>query len=198
MSRYPVTDDQFQAFVDAPDGYQDERWWRYSAAGLEWYRTQKSTLPALNSGSEYPRVNVSWYEAMAFCAWLSHQTGLPIRLPTEAEWQRAAQGDDEMLYPWGDDFDPQRCNARESKLRRLMPVAHYVDGISPFGIYDMAGNAWEWCLDTQDDEHGQIRRAVRGGSFISSCERLQTTFSYYLNPSSRFDTIGFRIVCDLD
>lgn len=199
ISKYPVTNAQFQMFIDSPTGYKDSQWWSYSPYALEWHQTHTEALP-VEDNPHLPRVNVCWYEVVAFCLWLSDEMGTDVLLPTETQWQRAAQGDDERLYPWGSIFDPYMCNARESCIRVLTPVNRYPAGASPYGVMDMAGNAWEWCMDTQDglgmqrDFLSRANRAVRGGSYISIYNRLQNTFHYHLNPRCRYDTIGFRVV----
>ena len=156
--------------------------------------------PPRFKGDERPRENVTWYEAMAFCNWLSARTGYTITLPTEQQWQRAAQGDDNFLYPWGNLFEMKRCNTRESKIRMTTAVTRYEDGVSAFGVYDMAGNVWEWCLTGEDgitdnpDITTNIQRAVHGGSFIGESHRAQAPFRFLLQPMYYYATIGFRIV----
>ena len=198
ISKYPVTNAQFQEFIDAEDGYCEEHWWDYSAAALAWRHERTDPLPSRTPGKFQPRVNVCWYEAVAFCRWLSVQTGRNIDLATEQQWQRAAQGDDGRLYPWGDQFDTSRCNTRESGQRAAVPVNQYKLGASPYDVFDMAGNVWEWCLNRADASslnlQGEEARAVRGGSFISPADRSQCRFRFSLDPRSRYDTIGFRVV----
>lgn len=202
MSKYPITNAQFQFFLNAPDGYGDPSWWDFSPHGYEW-RSTRAQLPYNGVWPEdYPRVLVNWYEAIAFCRWLSHQTGLDIMLPNEMQWQRAAEGDDRYAYPWGDDFDAARCNARESLIRQPTSVLNYPNGASPYGVWDMAGNTWEWCIDSDEADRplelvSQHKRVVRGGSFFSVQNRLRNTFAFYLNPLVQFDTIGFRLVYPL-
>ena len=97
-----------------------------------------------------PRENVNWYEAMAFANWLGAQLRMTITLPTVAQWQRAAKGDDDRYFPWGDDYDEDRCNTVETGLKQTTPVDRYRKGASPYGVYDMAGNVWEWTLNSAD------------------------------------------------
>ncbi len=197
ISKYPITNHQFQAFVDASDGYRDARWWDFAPAAQEWRRAHPEALEVASGLGDYPRVNICWYEALAYCRWLSAQTNLQITLPTEHQWQRAAQGSDERLYPWGSEFDPAHCNTYESRIRRITPVKQYPSGASPYGVMDMVGNVWEWCLNAQDgtlDLSSRAKRAVRGGSFISVQERSRITSYFHLNPLCRYDTIGFRVV----
>ncbi|WP_026370080.1 formylglycine-generating enzyme family protein [Kallotenue papyrolyticum] len=97
----------------------------------------------------HPVVDVSWHEAQRFCAWLRQLTGQPFRLPTEAEWEKAARGTDGRAFPWGDRFDPARCNTRESGIGTTTPVDHYPTGASPYGVLDLAGNVYEWTQSLQ-------------------------------------------------
>jgi sulfatase-modifying factor enzyme 1/TIR domain-containing protein len=200
VSKYPITNAQFQLFVSAPGGYQNPHWWTYSSEACNWHEAHPNPLPSQFDSSEYPRTNLCWYEAMAFCFWLSEKTGMKIGLPTEQQWQRAAQGDSGFRYPWGNKFDPDRCNTKESELKMTTPVSYYPSGISPYGVFDMAGNIWEWCLnkymvqseDTPDEV--KVNYAVRGGSYLGTRERAQSTFHFKLAPEYRYFSIGFRIV----
>jgi formylglycine-generating enzyme required for sulfatase activity len=196
ISKYPVTYAQFQAFIDAPDGFRNDECWQ----GLAERETEpgKQEWPVDN----HPRENVSWYDAVAFCRWLSDKTGLAISLPTEQQWQRAAQGDDEREYPWGSGLDPRRCNTSENDLKRTTPVDQYPDGVSPYGAHDMAGNVWEWCLNESDNPEntglaGSAIRVLRGGSWYSAPERARCTARYRDQPDARFGDFGFRVVCGL-
>jgi hypothetical protein len=203
ISKYPVTDVQFQAFVDDPDGYKCEQWWNFAPDALAWHKQHLEPIEAKYDGVDYPRINVCWYEAVAYCLWLSDKTQLKIRLPSEQQWLRAARGDQQYVYPWGNRFDKQRCNTKESGKGKVTPVTTYPTGASPFDVHDMAGNIWEWCstkafapqsgsvLNTPQD----INYVVHGGSFVGTSERCRNTFSYKLKPQYRYDTIGFRIVC---
>ena len=93
-----------------------------------------------------PVIDLRWQEAMLFCQWLSDKAGYLITLPTDAQWQRAAQGDDNRRYPWGNEWDANKCNTEESRIGHTTPVTAYPQGASPYGVMDMVGNACEWCL----------------------------------------------------
>lgn len=193
ISKYPVTYAQFQAFIDAPDGYRNDAWWQ-GLARRE-MKPGKQAWPIDN----HPRETVSWYDAFAFCRWLSEKKGLRITLPTEQQWQRAAQGDDGREYPWGNEFGPSRCNTRENGINRTTPVNQYPSGISPYGVYDMGGNVWEWCLNEWENPEntglaGSDIRVLRGGSWSGHqlnarcvCRNLNLT-------DNRATIIGFRVV----
>jgi formylglycine-generating enzyme required for sulfatase activity len=203
ISKYPITNVQFQAFLDAPDGYRDDRWWGFVPEACEWHKLHPEPLESKFKGDNYPRANLCWYEAMAYCLWLSEKSAMKIILPTEQQWQRAAQGDNQLRYPWGSKFDKTRCNTNEAELRMTTPVDKYPSGASPFGAYDMAGNVWEWCL-TKQPAHQQTTNGtsngaktsyiVRGGSFLGSAERARNNFYFKLDPIYRYFTIGFRVI----
>jgi formylglycine-generating enzyme required for sulfatase activity len=201
LAQYPVTNAQYRLFLDAADGYTSAAWWDYSARATRWHERH---LPAelTSTGDSLPRVSVSWYEALAFCRWLSAETGESITLPTEHEWQRAAQNDDDRLFPWGNDTDISRCNASESGIKRLTPVDKFPSGASAFGALDMSGNAAEWCLNAYNVPEdvdiatfmGGEARAMRGGSYGLSLHNAQVAFRSFNHPADRFDFLGFRLV----
>ncbi len=200
IGKYPVTNAQYQEFIHAPDGYAHECWWDYSLHAAEWRAQNPQPYAIDESKLKHPCVNVSWYDALAYCAWLSHRTGQVITLPTEEQWQRAAQGDDSRIFPWGDHFDPQYSNTKESGIKQTTPVDQYPEGASPFGVYDMAGNAWEWCLNNDmDGKHidltNERSRVIKGGAFFSTYRRAACGFHFALDPKCHYDSIGFRVVC---
>lgn len=201
MAQFPVTHAQFQVFLDEPSGYSSDVWWDFSARAARWHL---GNLPAevASTDNSLPRVSVSWYEALAFCRWLVARTGDSITLPTEQEWQRAAQGDDGRVFPWGNASDITRCNASESGIKRLTPVDKFPNGASAFSVFDMSGNAAEWCLNAYnvpDDVDiatfsGGEMRAMRGGSYGLSLHNAQVAFRGFNHPADRFDYLGFRLV----
>jgi formylglycine-generating enzyme required for sulfatase activity len=203
MSRYPVTHEQFAYFLDSEDGYCDERWWKYSKKARAWWLANQRHPPNQFGYPYAPRETVSWYSAVAFSQWLSYHMKARFLLPHLLQWQRAVQGDDNRMFPWGDDYEPWRCNTRERNLKKTSPVNMHPRGASPYGIHDLAGNTWEWCMDFREEEdirEGQRirKRAVVGGSYKSPLERAQVGFHYYLHPDTPYSTIGFRVVEILD
>jgi hypothetical protein len=203
MSRYPVTNAQFMAFINAADGYKNEKWWNFSPEACEWFQSHREPLDPKWAGDDYPRVNVCWYEAMAFCQWLSDKTGSKVTLPTEYQWQRAAQGDDGRRFPWGNKFEKAYCNTSEAGLKSTTPVNKYPEGSSPYGVVDLAGNTWEWCLTKGPADpvttsapapSTKPKYIVRGGSFLGGQDRARNSFYFKLDPMYRYFTIGFRVV----
>ena len=175
IAKYPVTNAQYRKFIEA-GGYTTQKWW--TDAGWQQKQSDSWTEPRYWDNSKFngdnqPVVGVSWFEAVAFCLWLSDTTGEKIMLPTEDQWQYAAQGDDGRTYPWGNDWDGSLCQNRvgDNNPDRTSPVTQYEGkGDSPFGVVDMAGNVWEWCLTdynekTNDFNSPANRRVLRGGSW---------------------------------
>jgi formylglycine-generating enzyme required for sulfatase activity len=204
IARYLITCSQFQAFMNASD-FNVDHWWagmpeEQEAYGIT-YRTRAIEDPR-RPASNYPRDTVSWYQAVAFCRWLSHELGYEIRLPTEQEWQWAAQnGPERREYPWeSGTWDGRRCNTNEAALGRSTAVGMYPHGTAACGALDMAGNLWEWCLNKYDnpnvttvDDSGE-RRVVRGGSWFDSRGLSGTMCRGWYVPADRAFTGGFRVV----
>ncbi len=206
LAKYPVTNQQFQAFIDADDGYFDSRWWD----GL----AERPTQPEAScwSGANFPRENVNWYEAVAFCRWLSYRlTGLiphldfpqvwPVRLPLEYEWERAARGFDGRVYPWGRNYKAGYANVDESRFSaeyvgQTTAVGMYPQGATQEGVLDMSGNVWEWTLNEYGvgenlDLSRLARRVVRGGSWKHSSAKA--TIRQHFSAVERHPFIGFRV-----
>jgi len=200
ISKYLVTNEQYQAFLDAPDGYASEQWWAFSPHARQWRAENPASRGSKFKGDERPREMVNWFDAMAFCGWLGSRLGATVALPTVRQWVRAARGSDSRTYPWGNKFDEERCNTSHSRFKMTTPVTRYPNGVSPFGVFDMAGNVWEWCRNPKGDDSeapevtSLLERAVHGGSFIGPAERASIVFQYYLNPRLYFSSIGFRVV----
>jgi len=194
IAKYPVTHAQFKAFLDAEDGFQNKKWWKDIEQSSE---AHKPSWEEANA----PRETVSWYEAVAFCRWLSAKTGKGIRLPTEWEWQQAATGGDPTReYPWEGGWDAVRCNSYESRVNRTTAVGMYPQGATQQDVLDMAGNVWEWCLNTYEEQDESIttdgRRVIRGGSWLNLPKSLRTSNRDWNDAAYRFKYIGFRLAQD--
>lgn len=197
VARYPVTWQQYGAFVTAVDGYRDRRWWRRLVQ-------RKQPGEARWAGNNYPAINVCWADAIAFCRWLSARWCLGgtqvVRLPTDWEWQWIAQGGaSQRRYPWGDDWQSARANSHESGIGRTIAVGMYPLGATAGGVEDLAGNVWEWCLNEYDVPGntrvgGDRPRALRGGSWLDFPGDLRCGRREAFPPDERDGDIGFRIV----
>ena len=146
IGKTEVTNTQFRPFV-AGDGYSNRAYWTDN--GWAWRQQAKRIQPYYWAdphwnGDNYPVVGVTWYEAVAYCNWLSAQTGQDFRLPTEAEWEKAARGTDGHICPWGNTWAVGNANSAEIGLQGTAPVGAYPNDKSPYGALDMAGNVWEW------------------------------------------------------
>ncbi len=192
IAKYPVTVAQYDLFIQ-DDGYAKPEWWENLGAKIE----APQELPTF-SRPDHPRVNLTWYEAIAYCRWLSAQTGKTVSLPTEQMWQRAAQGDYNPKYPWGA-WAEKRCNYAK-KHGGTTPVTLYEGkdkGDSPYGVVDMAGNVWEWCItayDTGDNDiSNEVFRVVRGGSWNVDAERARASYRRRFNANDSGSNFGFRV-----
>jgi formylglycine-generating enzyme required for sulfatase activity len=202
IAKYPVTNAQFDVFINHADGYNNLEWWDFSDEAKRWHDKNPQPTHSAFGGSLLPRTNIAWYEAMAFCHWLSDISGEDITLPTTEQWIRAAQGDDRRSYPWGNAWDGKRCNNSASNVfvafgfgrsKSPTPVTKYENlGDSPFGVVDMVGNVSEWCLDKTRFGYYWALGATWGN---------EMTHDYFTNskyarsffPDERFNYIGFRI-----
>lgn len=131
IMKYPVTNAQYKLFVEATN-CRKPLFWKDGNYPLEL--------------ADHPVVGVSYYDALAFCAWAGKETGLAIRLPSEAEWEKAARGPEIRIFPWGNLWGSGLANTSEDKINGTTPVIQYSPrGDSPYGVADMAGNVQEWC-----------------------------------------------------
>jgi len=199
IARYPLTCAQYQVFMDAKDGYRNSKWWQYSEHAKQWHTANNQLNALAYTDSSLPRTNLSWYDALAFCNWLSARVNRQITLPTEQQWQRAAQGNDRRKYPWGPTFDKLACNVIESGIRKPTSITKYPAGASPYGVVDMSGNVREWCLTEWGNDSGAADsnkpRVVRGGSFYDLAYRAACSFRYKEDPGTQLPYCGMRLVC---
>jgi len=232
IARYPVTNDQFRAFVGV-GGYQDEKYWtegheagvwRDGFAKCDWDETPRRGAYDFGEPfnlANHPVVGVTWYEAVAYCKWLSERLQdwdqglaralraekLHITLPSEAQWEKAARSSDSRTYPWGDESDRNRANCEDTGIGTTSAVGCFPGGASPYGCEDMSGNVWEWTRslyreypykprpDREDFGAGtHVPWVLRGGSFIHSQRRVRCAYRSRNFPGDHSTRVGFRVV----
>jgi formylglycine-generating enzyme required for sulfatase activity len=212
---------QFGAFID-DGGYTDAAFWKSDAA-WRWLKSATRTGPRDWDGQRLhpnrPVVFVTWYEAMAYCAWLQtklHAMGrMPqghvIRLPSEAEWEKAARWRSEekpspLLYPWGNaDWSPDRANIAESGISHPTPVGMYPEGATLSGLHDLAGNVFEWTgtgfgaypYDAKRNGEQGNGIVLRGGSYNLNSDWARCACRNRLNPVNDWYDSGIRVVLSL-
>jgi formylglycine-generating enzyme required for sulfatase activity len=205
IAKYPITNRQFAKFIEA-SGYTNRNWWTpdgWKVREKEGWTEPRYWHESPWNTADHPVVGVTWYEAVAFCLWLSEVTGENIMLPTEQQWQRAAQADDGRAYPWGNDWGDRRCNNRvepnvSASTTLVTQFEEGDEGTSPFGVADMAGNVWEWCLTNYETGRNDIyetnARILRGGSWNSDITiLLLTTYRNFYSPDYEYNDFGFRL-----
>lgn len=202
IGKYLITNEHYKNFREHPNGFRDPRWWEYSPQAIQWRKDHRHPKPTAFEGRDLPVTRVSWFDSMAFCIWLSSELGAIIRLPTEQEWQRAAVGDTGWNYPWGNELDETRGNYAK-RLGQVSAVGSFPDGQSPFGVMDMTGNLWEWCLtiggSDDTDLNGYVYRVFRGGAWnVSNPEYLRAIDrGEGHSPRGMLNDCGFRIVMEI-
>ncbi len=143
---------------------------------------------------DWPVVGISLDDALAYASWYGEQRGLPLRLPTEDEWEKFARGADGRAYPWGEAFDACFCHMRDSLPAgpRLGPVEQFAEDRSPYGVADVAGGVHEWTTSVLTEN----RHVIRGGSWESDAQACRLASRAGVPPESRLPTIGFRLVAE--
>ena len=210
IGRHPVTNREFLEFLNdhynQSNSYEDE----YGNKIIDFgHRIEKidQGLRIKDTYEDHPVVEVTWHGAMAYCKWRSEKERKTYRLPTEAEWEKAARGCRGRRYPWGNEFDKERCNAWESGIGDTTVIGKYDTGVSPYSCHDMAGNVWEWCQDLYEDGYYRdsprsnpqgpssgSSRVERGGSWDGGSGRVRSAFRNGLTPDNRYNDLGFRLV----
>ncbi len=171
MMKYPVSVSQYKAYCKAAN--------------------RNMPMPP-NWGwiDDHPMVNISWYEAKEFANWIE------LALPTSEEWQLASRGVYGRLYPWGNEWDKNRCcNSVETPVKSTVKIGLYPAGTSPYGIHDMAGNVWEWTGSILQDIDDYI---IQGGSWFNFHEKsFYNTFTNHRPPDNCYNNVGFRCILRL-
>lgn len=179
---------------------------------LKYCRNNKNIPESITSEEfqcdlNHPVWGVSYEEVNDFCEWLSNELGYKVRLPTEIEWEYAARGETSREYPWGDEFDPNKCNTFESGIGTTTNVKFFENGKSFFGLYDMGGNVEEWVStqyykydggqdirDDLTDVLGDSYPILKGGSFIRGGDLCRISRRHGPHPDPEFRFTGFRLV----
>jgi formylglycine-generating enzyme required for sulfatase activity len=181
IDRTEVTNEEYQKFINVT-GYPAPSYWRGRS-----FKAGEAKIPV---------VNVSWLDASAYAKWAGK------RLPTEAEWEFAARGPQQFLYPWGDEWRTGYANANLGGKGKIAPVGSYSRGVSPFGALDMCGNVWELTSGNLFD-YADVTKTIlpgmviRGGAYDVPRERATTTYRGVVPPDKGFDKTGFRCVRDV-
>lgn len=188
-AKYPLTNQQYKPFIDETNHEPPRHW-------------NGRDFPV--GKANHPVVDIAWGDAVAYAEWLSQKTGKQYRLPTEAEWEKAARGIEGRVCPWEGDFDAAKCNV-DRNVGDTTPVGIYPQGKSPYGALDMAGNVWEWCADWYDEgtyKDGADRnpkgpeqgtsRVVRGGSWLFDYDGARCAVRFRLAPQDRNNDLGVR------
>jgi len=224
MGKTEVTVAQFRAFIQAT-GYKTtadvegrgrvtEGYIAVSVEGANWQHPQGPSSD-VQGKDDYPVVQVSSNDAIAFCRWASEVTKEAVTLPSEAQWEKGARGTDGRRYPWGNDWDGSRCNTGESGPKATTAVGSYPQGASPYGLLDMTGNVWEltrslWGANSEKPQFAypyqaddgrenletdsSVMRIARGGSFADPAFSCRPAVRAPGLASAHYDCVGFRIV----
>ncbi|NWJ98643.1 MAG: SUMF1/EgtB/PvdO family nonheme iron enzyme [Chloroflexi bacterium] len=203
MAKYLITYRQFQTFI-ASGEYDTLTWWKDFPKDYQPQNMREQEFKYDN----HPREWVTWFQAVAFTRWLDakyREAGLlekgdEIRLPIEEEWEYAARGTDERTYPYGSKFDATKSNTYESGIGMTSAVGSFPDGASPFGVLDLSGNVWEWCLKEYSNPKALINfnstnyRVLRGGSFSNNARHVASANRNNYSPDRGGYRSGFRLV----
>ncbi|MHB8482529.1 MAG: formylglycine-generating enzyme family protein [Nitrospiria bacterium] len=194
IDRFEVTNKQYEAFVHAT-GHRVPSEPRFP----EYYQWRDGHPPG--DQENYPVSYVDYEDASAYCAWRAE------RLPTEAEWEKAARGTDGRKWPWGNKYDPKKCNTDDSRLHWTVSVGSLPEGASPYGVMEMCGNLAEWTSSwyqpypgnsLKRESFGETLKVVRGGAWSLPAHPFSRTShrSYAVKPDKRHRSIGFRCARD--
>jgi formylglycine-generating enzyme required for sulfatase activity len=185
IAKYPVTNRQYSQFLNAVRHPPPSHW------------QSKTFKPGTD---EHPVTSVSWHDAVQFCRWAG------VRLASEAEWEKAARGLDGMLYPWGSSRPSEYLCNHANLIGATVPVTSYPQGQSPFQLFNMVGNTWEWTLSIPDRypyepddgreqlRHPDERRVLRGGAYDSNISLVRCASRRFEAPKFYAPNIGFRVV----
>jgi formylglycine-generating enzyme required for sulfatase activity len=225
ISKYPITNLDFGEFIQNTKyittaekegtGFVFDPKFRV-VEGVNWKNPFGPDSDLINK-EKHPVTQVSWFDALEFCKWLSEKSGKKYRLPTEAEWEKAARGTEGRLFPWGNKWKSSFCNS-ENRFKGTTPVDYFEENnISPYGVVDMCGNVFEWTSTTigstepwpekysypynphdgRENSKLEARRVGRGGSYSREWVYCRNTFRFADMPKDRYSAQGFRVVCEV-
>jgi formylglycine-generating enzyme required for sulfatase activity len=225
ISKYPITNFDFGEFI-RDTGYKTTAEKEGSGfvfdpkfrvvEGANW-KNPFGPDSDLKNKEKHPVTQISWFDTLELCKWLSEKSGKKYRLPTEAEWEKAARGTKGRLFPWGNKWEPSFCNS-EYRLKGTTPVDYFEENnVSPYGCVDMCGNVFEWTSTTtgstepwpekysypynpndgRENLKPETRKVGRGGSYSREWIYCRNTFRFADMPKDRYSAQGFRVVCEV-
>ena len=188
IAQHPLTVAEYARFIDATPHSAPQNW-----------EQQMQRL-------EHPVVNISWEDTRAYVEWVADMTGEPWAMPSQAQWEKAARGTAGRIYPWGNTWDSIKANTFAGGPGDTTPMGSYPDGQSPYGVYDMAGNVWEWtrsvnqsypydATDGREEPRNQGKRVLRGGSWSNAPGNARATYRHYVGSTFISRDVGARVVC---
>ncbi len=224
IGKTEVTNGQWRKFRDDP-AYENPKYWPTGRPvpkdQIPYWNDRRNNGGGTEGSDDYPVMGVNWDAAVAYCNWLSEKTGKKYRLPTEAEWEKAARGTDQRRFPWGNSIDHSYAKYVEgSGFVTAEKVGFYdgskrgdfqtKNGASPYGVLDMAGNVMEWCQDWYSKDYYSVSpkknpkgpatgayRVLRGGTFFEDSFDLRTYRRSAAWPSFQaYRMVGFRVARD--
>lgn len=199
MDRYLVTNSDYKKFIDetghpepfiSPEAYKKQGFLVHPYQKVEEFLWQASRFPA--GRENHPVVLVSLHDAMAYCAWKGEKTKRKYRLPTEAEWEKAARGTDGRIFPWGNQWNPDHLNSGE-RFGTTTSVDRFPEGKSPYGLYDAVGNVFQWTATAWNGN----RFVLKGCSWDDLPGTCRAAMRHGRPPQSKHILIGFRCVSEL-
>jgi formylglycine-generating enzyme required for sulfatase activity len=173
---------------------------RHPVVNAHWHTFAQATGRPVGAAAaaavlaDHPVCGVALADAVAFCAWAAERLAAPVRLPTGDEWEAVARAPAGRTWPWGDTFDPERCDCAEAGWGATVPVTAHPHGASALGAEQLAGNVWELVADLDADGWGR----VRGGSYLDTAWGLRASRVLPTDPARATPTTGFRIAIDTD
>jgi formylglycine-generating enzyme required for sulfatase activity len=206
MDRYPVTNGQYKSFVEetghqvptiTPEAYQSQGFLVHPYDKVEEFLWREESFPA--GQKDHPVVLVSYTDAVSYCGWKAKQMQAKYRLPTEEEWEKAARGTDGRIFPWGDKWIAKNLNSG-SHPGSTTPVGRFPQGKSPYGLYDMVGNTFEWTSTPWQAPYvvGQAQKVVlKGCSWDDLPGTCRAAMRHGRPVSSKHILMGFRCVSNL-